>query len=75
MKLNLPKKMKQLKAKIRKLVRVMHVDLLRKVMKVTNPTGEGERVYGMMDEGTKAERIGKEMRKLHRKGRQSKILD
>ena len=69
MKLNLPERMKQLKVKIRKLVRVMHIDLLRKVMGVANPLGEGERVYEMMGEGTKTERIGKEMRKLHRKGR------
>ena len=42
MKLNLPERMKQLKAKIRKLVRLMHIGLLRKVMGVANPMGEGE---------------------------------
>ena len=62
-----------MKAKIRKLVRVMHIGLLRKVMEA-NPIGERERVYGM-GEVAKAERIGKEMKRLHRKGRQSNILD
>ena len=74
MKLNLPERMKQLKTKIRKLVRVMHIGLLRKVMEA-NPMGERERVYRMMGEGDKAERVGKEMRKLHRKGRQFHLID
>ena len=67
MKLKLPEQMKQLKAKIRKLVRAMHIDLLRKVMGVANKKGEGE--------SEKAERIGKEMKKLHRKGRQFDLMD
>ena len=74
MKLNLPERMKQLKAKIRELVRLMHIDLLRKVMGVANPIGEEERVY-WMGERVKDERIGKEMRKLHQKGRQSDLMD
>ena len=72
MKLNLPERMKQLKAKIRKLVKVMHAGLLRKVMEVVNPKG---RVYGMMGERPKAKKIGKEMRKLHWKGRQLNLID
>ena len=56
-------------------MRLMHIGLLTKVMEVADTIGQGERVYGMMGEGTKAEGIGKEMRKLHRKGRQSNLLD
>ena len=74
MKLNLPERMEQLKAKIRKLVRVMYIGLLRKVMGVENTIREEERVY-WMGERVKDERIGKEMRKLHRKGRQSELMN